>query len=208
MRHHTPLAGLLSIFALVFAAPIAIAADQYKVDPTHTSVVFSVAHTGISYTYGMFRKVAGVYQLDKANPANNQFQFVIQTDSVDTNNQERDDHLRSADFFNAAQYPEITFLSTKCERSVGADNSVTFQVTGDLTIHGQKRSVTIPLRMLGEGPGARKDQRTGFLCQIEIKRSDFGMNQWLKDNLVGDAIGITVSFEGVLQQAPGAAPRP
>ena len=102
MRHHTPMAGLLSIFTLVCVAPAAIAADLYKVDPTHTSVVFSVAHTGLSYTYGMFRKVSGAYQLDKANAANNQFQFVIQTDSVDTNNQERDDHLRSADFFNAA----------------------------------------------------------------------------------------------------------
>jgi polyisoprenoid-binding protein YceI len=204
MRYHTPLTGLFSILALASAAP---AADLYKVDPVHTSVVFSVAHTGLSYTYGMFRKVSGAYQLDKANAANNQFQFVIQTDSVDTNNQERDDHLRSADFFNAAQYPDITFQSTKCTASVGTDNSVTFQVTGDLTIHGQKKSVTIPLRMLGEGLGARKDPRTGFLCQIEIKRSDFGMNQWLKDNLVGDAIGITVSFEGVLQQSPGTAPR-
>lgn len=203
MKLNSPLAGLLSILALVFAAPAALAADLFKVDPTHTSVVFSVAHTGISYTYGMFRKVSGAYQLDKTNAANNQFQFVIQTESLDTNNQDRDDHLRGPDFFNAPQYPEITFQSTKCTSTIGADNSVTFQVTGDLTIHGQKRSITIPLRMLGEGPGAsKKDSRTGFLCQIEIKRSDFGMNQWLKDNLVGDAVGITVSFEGVLQQPP------
>lgn len=207
MRHRTPLASLLAILAIVFAAPSALAADLYKVDPVHTSVVFSVAHTGISYVYGMFRKASGVYQLDKANPANNQFQFVIQTDSVDTNNQERDDHLRSPDFFNAAQYPEITFQSTKCSMPTSTDNSVTFLVTGDLTIHGQKRSIPVTLRMLGEGLGARKDQRTGFLCNFEIKRSDFGMNQWLKDNLVGDAIGITVSFEGVLQQPPGTAPR-
>jgi len=180
-------------------APAALAADLYKIDPVHTSVVFSVAHTGLSYTYGMFRKASGAYQLDKANPANNQFQFVILTDSVDTNNQERDEHLRSADFFNVQQYPEITFQSTKCSLVSGAENGVVFNVTGDLTIHGQKRSVTIPLRMIGEGPGARKDPRTGFLCQIEINRSEFGMNQWLKDNLVGDAVGITVSFEGVLQ---------
>lgn len=201
MKFHTQLIGLVSALALLYTAPAAQAAVLYKVDPTHTSVVFSVAHTGISFTYGMFRKVSGAYQLDKDNPANNQFQFVIQTESVDTNNQERDDHLRSPDFFNAPQYPEITFQSTKCTSSVGTDNSVTFQVTGDLTIHGQKRTITVPLRMLGAGPGAsKKDMRTGFLCQIEIKRSDFGMNQWLKDNLVGDAIGITVSFEGVQQQ--------
>ena len=87
----------------------------YKIDPEHTSVIFSAAHTGLSYTYGMFRDVSGQYQLDKANPSNSKFQMVIRADSLDTNNAERDKHLRSPDFFDVQQFPEITFESTRCE---------------------------------------------------------------------------------------------
>lgn len=192
-----------SVFALM-TAQHAAAVDYYTVDPMHTSVVFSVAHSGFSYTYGFFRKATGTYKLDKDNPANNSFSFLIDANSLDTNNQERDKHLRSPDFFDVQQYPTITFESTRCTPSNTQDGMI-YQLTGNLTIHGVTKSVSIPLRMLGSGPGPYKDQRSGFLCQIELKRTDFGMNELLKDNLVGDAVGITVSFEGSLQQ-PGTAP--
>ena len=205
MSQHARFAGLLSILSLLCAAQAVPAADLYKIDPVHTSVVFSVAHVGLSYTYGFFRKAGGNYILDETNPTNNRFQFIIQTESLDTNNAERDDHLRGADFFNAQQFPEITFESTSCARINSPDN-VVFQVAGNLTIHGVTRPITIPLRMLGKGPGARKDPRTGFLCQIELKRSDYGMSNLLKDNMVGDAVGLTVSFEGSLQEQAGAGP--
>jgi polyisoprenoid-binding protein YceI len=179
----------------------------YAVDPAHTSIVFSVGHAQLSYTYGFFRKAAGQYVLDKANAANCQFQFSINTDSLDTNHVERDAHLRSADFFNVQQFPAITFQSTHCTRAEAEDGSVVYQVTGDLTIHGVTRQVTVPLRMLGEGQGPFKDQRTGFLCQAALKRSDFGMTNRL--DVVGDAVGVTISFEGKLQTAPtGAAAGP
>lgn len=204
MSKRSHLAAWFATVILLAATRAVPAAELYKIDPVHTSVVFSVAHTGLSYTYGFFRKAAGNYIIDKTNPANCRFQLVIQADSLDTNNADRDEHLRSADFFNTQQFPEITFDSTKC---TPANNGVMLQVTGNLTIHGVTRPITVPLRMLGEGPGAKKDPRTGFLCQIELKRSDFNMSNLIENNLVGDAVGITVSFEGSLVEQQAAPPR-
>jgi len=200
---HRTLATVSASVILFLATGAVQAADRYALDPTHTSIIFSVAHWGFSYTYGMFRTASGSYIIDKQNPANSQFQLVIKTNSIFTNDAKRDVHLQNADFFNVQQFPEITFQSTKCSVTTTAEG-VIYQLTGNLTIHGVTRQVSIPLRMLGEGTGPYQDQRTGFLCQIEIKRSDFGMTNLLEKNQVGDAVGITVSFEGTLQQdAPG-----
>jgi polyisoprenoid-binding protein YceI len=196
---------LLAVILLgsAFIAPSrAVAAEAYVVDPVHTSVVFSVSHAQLSYTYGFFRKASGQYILDKTNPANCRFRFAIDVNSLDTNHAERDTHLRSEDFFNTQQFREITFESTGCTLANTRDDSIVYQVTGKLTVHGITRQITIPLRMLGEGPGPFKDQRTGFLCQTELKRSEFGMSNLL--DLVGDAVGVTISFEGVLQQSPAS----
>jgi polyisoprenoid-binding protein YceI len=198
-----PRAAAWSILSLALIGA-AQAADLYTIDPQHTSIVFSVAHSGFSYTYGMFRKASGTYLIDKTNGANCKFRLNIDANSLDTNNQERDKHLRSADFFNVQQFPEITFETTRCSASNTQDGMI-YQLTGNLTIHNVTKQVNVPLRMLGEGPGPYKDQRSGFLCQIELKRTDFGMNNLLENNLVGDAVGVTVSFEGVLQP-PGSAP--
>jgi len=197
------LASWLPVVTLLVISPATFAADFYKIDPEHTSVIFSAAHTGLSYTYGMFRDVSGQYQIDKANPSNSRFQMVIRADSLDTNNAERDKHLRSEDFFNVQQFPEITFDSTRCEFSDTPETGKAFRLLGTLTIHGVQRQVPIILRMFGEGTGANgKDHRTGFHAQLEIKRSDFKMTNLLEKNLVGDAVGITVSFEGIQQVAP------
>lgn len=206
-RHN--LASWLPVVALLVISPAAFAADLYKIDPEHTSVIFSAAHTGLSYTYGMFREVSGQYQIDKANPANSRFQMVIRADSLDTNNPERDKHLRSADFFDVQQFPEITFDSTRCEFiDTPESGGKAFRLLGTLTIHGVPRQIPLTLRMFGEGAGASgKDHRTGFHTQLEIKRSDFKMTNLLEKNLVGDAVGITVSFEGI-QQAPPANGQP
>jgi polyisoprenoid-binding protein YceI len=199
-----------AIFVFVtclWSAPVAaLAAEAYTIDPAHTSVVFSVGHTGLSYTYGVFRQTGGGYILDKANPANCQFEFAIQTDSIDTNHAERDKHLRSADFLNTQQFPTITFESTSCALGNGPAGSIVYNVTGNLTIHGVTRQIMLPLRMLGEGKGPFGDQRTGFLCQVELKRSDYGMRNLL--DMVGDAVGITISFEGTMREAAGQTAPP
>src|SRR5688572_19852902 len=93
-------AGLLAVACLMLQPTRLPAAEIYNVDPAHTSIVFSVSHAGLSYTYGFFREVSGSYIIDKENPANCRFRLIIETDSLDTNHAERDKHLRSADFFN------------------------------------------------------------------------------------------------------------
>src|SRR4051812_43246854 len=103
------LTAWLSVIALLVVATQASAADLYKIDSDHTSVIFGAAHAGLSYTYGFFRKVTGQYQIDEQNPANCKFVLQINADSLDTNNADRDTHLRGPDFFNVAQYPDITF---------------------------------------------------------------------------------------------------
>ena len=199
---------LCSISLLLLATRTAPAAELYTIDPTHTSVVFSVAHSGLSYTYGFFRKASGMYAIDKTNPANCGFRFLIEAEQLgheQPGTRRAPPRPRLSSTFNS--FPNITFETTKCE-AVPTQGGVVYQLTGNLTIHGVARQITIPaLRMLGEGPGPRKDHRTGFLCQIELKRSEFGMNNLIKDNLVGDAVGITISFEGKLQEPPAAAPR-
>jgi polyisoprenoid-binding protein YceI len=205
----SPLLALAVLIASLTAPP-ARSADLYKMDSQHTSVVFSVAHAGLSYTYGMFRETAGQYMIDKTNPANCRFSFVIQANSLFTNNAERDEHLRNPDFFNVQQFPEISFETTRCEGVNTQDGSVVYKVTGNLTIHGVTRPMPpINVRMLAEKPGATGDHRTGFLCQVELKRSDFKMTSLLENNLVGDAVAVTVSFEGAQQdQQPAATQRP
>jgi polyisoprenoid-binding protein YceI len=199
--------AILISFAAAPSMPLPVwGADAYTIDPVHTSAVFSVGHAGLSYTYGFFRQAAGSYILD-ANPANCRFQFSIQTNSLDTNHEKRDEHLRSPDFFNVQQFPTITFESTACSLANTPDESIVYQVTGNLTIHGVKRQVTVPLRLLAEGKGPYGDARNGFLCQTELKRSDYDMTNLLEDNLVGDAVSITISFEGVKQEPAGATPR-
>ena len=206
MNRRTTFTAVVSFAAVLSISRPVSAADAYTIDPAHTSVVFSVGHAGLSYTYGFFRQAAGTYNLD-ANPANCSFKFAIQTGSLDTNNAKRDEHLRSPDFFNVQQFPTITFESTACTRASTPDQSIVYQVTGNLTLHGVTRQVTVPLRLLAEGKGPYGDSRSGFLCQTELKRSDYDMTNLLENNLVGDAVSITISFEGVKQEAAAAPPR-
>jgi polyisoprenoid-binding protein YceI len=198
-----PFARTLTLFAVaaMFPAP-ASAAETYAIDPSHLSIIFSCGHMNLSYTYGMFRKAQGSYVIDPENPANCQFRLSIDADSLDTNHAERDKHLKSADFFSVREFPTIYFQSTSCARA-NSQQGLVYQVTGNLTLHGVTRQVTLPVQILAAGPGVDGDQRTGIYCHFELKRSDFGMDNLL--NLVGDAVGITTSFEGVMQTAPGAA---
>ncbi len=167
--------------------------QTYQLDNSHTAVIFSVAHLRYSFTYGRFNKVQGDFTLSKENPAASQFRFVIDTNSIDSNDAKRDEHLKGPDFFNANQFPTIAFQSTAV--TPGQDGML--NVTGDLTMHGVTKKITLPMKQLGSGPGPMGKQRTGFFLKTEIKRSDFGMTNMLA--MVGDEISITISFEGIQQ---------
>jgi polyisoprenoid-binding protein YceI len=206
MNHRTTTFSIALFASTVALSRPALAADTYTIDPRHTSIVFSVGHAGLSYTYGMFRTASGSYVIDKDLPENSSFQLEIQTESLFTNDAERDTHLRSPDFFNAVQFPTIKFESTACEVTKTPERGVEFILTGNLTMHGVTRRIKVPMQMLAEGPGAHRDQRTGFHSAFTLKRSEFGMKGLLENNMVGDAVSVTISFEGALA-APGAQPR-
>ena len=202
-RHWTCAAAVFSL--LIAVAPAARAADIYDLDQSHFSIVFSVGHMGMSYTYGMFRQAQARVVLDRENPSATQFQLSINAESIDTNNAGRDKHLKGPDFFDVASFPAITFESTTVVLDSRPQHGIVYQVTGNLTMHGVTRQVTLPIQLLGEGAGPDGKPHAGFLTQTELKRSEYEMTKFLENNMVGDAIGITVSFEGIQQDA-GAAP--
>jgi polyisoprenoid-binding protein YceI len=208
MNRLSKLVVFVSLAVAVVSGRTASAADAYTIDPAHMSIVFSVGHSGLSYTYGIFRRASGSYVIDKERPENSRFQLTIEADSIDTNHPKRDEHLRGPDFFNVQQFPTIKFQSTSCTRSESPERGIEYLVRGNLTMHGVTREIELPMRMLAEGLGPYKDRRTGFFCQVGLKRSDFGMTELLKDNLVGDAVRITISFEGFIpNSAPAQPPR-
>ena len=182
----------------VFAAPSGLcqdeddSVDRYTIDNDHTSVVFAVSHFGLSYTYGRFNKVEGTFALDGAELAKSGFSFTIKAGSIDTNNAERDTHLCSPDFFNTQQFPEIKFVTKSFTK---VDDQ--YEVIGELTMLGETRPLTLPLRLVGIGKGPFGKQRAGYFTKFTINRSEFGMDKMAGQ--VGDKIAVTFSFEGIKQ---------
>jgi polyisoprenoid-binding protein YceI len=164
-------------------------AQEHAIDGAHTSVSFQIPHLGLSWIWGRFNTVSGGFTLDANDPARSSFTMTIDAESVDTGIRQRDDHLRSPDFLNVRQFPMITFKSTRVAAVEGG-----FEVTGDFTLHGQTRPLTLRLEGGKTAEFPRGVARTGFTTSTTIKRSDFGMGGMLE--VVGDEVKITVSFEG------------
>ena len=182
--------------ALGFASlQSSLRADEYVVDPSHTSVIFGISHLGYSFTYGRFNKVSGDFTLDPAKPEAASFTLAIDAGSIDTNDAKRDDHLRGPDFLNTGEFPVISFKSNKVDVQKEGETTV-YVVSGDLTMHGETKPVTLNLQKLGEGPGPMgQDFRTGFNCQTKLNRSEWGMTKMVPH--IGDEVAVTISFEGV-----------
>ncbi len=171
-------------------------ADDYKVDSKHSSVIFRVKHLGVSYFYGRFNEIKGSLAFDQADPKSLALDIEIKVESIDTNDQKRDQHLKGPDFFNAKQYQTITFKSTKAKQ--GKDDK--YRVTGDLTLHGVTKSITVDLAHVGSATDSRGRHRAGFKTSFTIKRTDFGMDYMVGG--LGDDIRLIVSLEA-LRQKPG-----
>jgi polyisoprenoid-binding protein YceI len=173
----------------------------YKIDVDHSDIMFKVKHLMISTVSGIFKKFDATLELDEENFENAQVTFEADTDSVDTKNEQRDAHLKSDDFFNAEQFPEMTFKSTKVERV--AHNE--FKLHGDLTI----RDITKPIVLDVEYHGQTKDpwgnQRMGFEANGKINRKEFGL-KWSAVTeagglVVADDVKLHLNVEMVKQQA-------
>ncbi|MDX1541371.1 MAG: YceI family protein [Geminicoccaceae bacterium] len=188
-----PAIGLL---AVTIAAPVH-AADTYAFDPAHTDIVFFVNHLGYSDTIGRFNRAEGALTLDQDDLKGSRIEVTIDAASLDTNHQQRDDHLRSADFFNVEEFPEITFSSTRVEPT----GEKTATVTGDLTLLGKSRPVTldVTLNQIAPHPVPNYEgvETAGFSARGTLKRSDFGMD--FLAPAVGDEIELILEIEALKQ---------
>jgi len=180
---------------LLMAAP-AVLASSYTVDPVHSQVEFSVTHLVMFKVKGAFDQFQGVVEADPVGGTLNAVRASIQTASVDTREKKRDDHLRSADFFDVANHPEMTFVSKRIE---GSGGDIT--VVGDLTIRGTTREVALKGKYLGEIKDAYGKTRAGFSANGKINRQDFGLtwNKTLETGglVVGDEVEIALDIQAI-----------
>ena len=191
LSHLAPIALAICMApAFLGAAP-----EKYKIDPVHSSLIFKIKHMNIANFYGRFNKMEGSFTYDKENAENNKLEIKIDADSVDTANGKRDEHVKSPDFLNAKQYPAIEFKST----SVKKLSDTEFELTGDMTLHGQTKSVTTKLQKTGEATDQKGVHRAGGETTFTIKRSDFGMDKMMQ--MLGDEITVTVAVEGIREAA-------
>lgn len=162
----------------------------YSFDKSHSNLSFTYNHLGFSTTDGRFGDWDGALLIDEASPENSSIEFTIKIDSLDTFWGERDAHLKSPDFFDAAKYPTATFKSTAVEKT----GEKQLNVTGDLTIKDITKPVVLTVDVVGQGehPMAKKPA-FGFKVSTVIKRSDFGMNAYVP--YVGDDVQITFHSE-------------
>ncbi len=177
------------VAAAVLIAPV-FGADNYKIDSEHAAVIFKVDHLGVAPAYGRFNDPTGTIALDKEDPSKSTFAFEVKTENVDTDNEKRDAHLKSPDFFDAKQFPTIIFKS----KSVKVEGDK-FLVTGDLTLHGVTKQIVVPITKTGEKDTGKMGYRTGWVSEIGLKRSDYGMKGMIGP--IGDDVHLTISFEAV-----------
>jgi len=168
----------------------------YRIDPQHTSVLFTIGHVGITQFTGRFDKISGTYTFNAQDPAKDRVQITIPAASINTDYPLRDQHLRSKEFFDVKRYPDITFVSNKYVPT----GKRTGDLYGKLTLHGVTRPVMFKVRELGAGnvpylPKPWGGYLTGFVATTTIHRSDFGMDAYLPEGL-SNAIAIKVEVEG------------
>ena len=174
-------------FAPAFAAPV-----SYKIDPAHTAVAFIVNHVGFSNVIGRFNTVGGDVTFDKDGVEKSVVNVTIDTTSVDTNHAKRDEHLRSPDFFNAKEFPKMTFKSSKIEKT----GDKTGKLYGDLTMLGVTKPVVLDITFNKDGVSpASKLETAGFSARGTVKRTDFGMKYGAP--AVGDDIQLLIEIEAV-----------
>ena len=183
---YVALAGLLATAGTAAAAPV-----TYKLDPTHTMVLFSWNHFGFSNPTADLNQAEGTLVYDEAAPTKATVEVTLPLSGLDTFVPKLDEHLKSADFFDAAKFPNVTFKSTK----VVSAGKGKLKVTGDLTVHGVTKPVTLDATLNKVGPHPMmKVQSIGFDATATIKRSDFGVGAYVPN--VSDEIKIHITTEG------------
>ena len=184
---------LLAIgLSLVVGGSSVRANEIFKFDSTHSTIGFKVRHL-LGTAKGKFTKFSGTIEVDREHPEKSSVIATIKAASIDTANAKRDEHLRTADFFNVRQYPEITFKS----RSVKQTGPNAGEIAGDLTMHGVTRAITLNVQLLGDAESAAKNPTTRWrVTTAPLKRSDFGIGtgaggEWM----IGNDVAVEIEIE-------------
>lgn len=187
--------ALLTALAPILHGPGPIPARKYSIDRSHSSIEFAVRFMGLSKVKGRFARFSGTILYDAERPERSTVAVVVDPASIDTDNDTRDRHLRSPDWFDVETYPRITFQSTAIERT--ADG---FVARGPLTMHGVTRQVAIPLRQLhGDATDAWGNHRVGFEGELTVDRKDYGIEGTSFFNKAFDAARMGVADEVTLE---------
>ncbi len=179
--------------------------SNWTIDTTHSGINFSIRHMVVSKVRGRFTKYTGAVQLDEDDLTRSTVQAVIDASSVETGTVQRDDHLRSADFFDVEKFPELRFESQRIEKL----SEERYRLVGDLTIRGVTRGVALDVEYGGRAKDPWGNERIGFIARGELDRKDFGLgwNQLLEAGgvLVGDRVEIELEVQAVKASAVQAA---
>jgi polyisoprenoid-binding protein YceI len=180
----------------------AIPAGDYKIDPGHSVIGFSIRHFEISFVRGRFKEFFGMIRYDAADVTKSTVEFTAKIESIDTGVAGRDTHLRSADFFDAAKYPEMTFKSTRVERKT--NNA--YVLHGDFTLKGVTKPISLPFTISGAVKDNRGNTRFGVAAETKLNRRDFGItwgNTMANGGLnVGNEVMIDLQLEAVKAAPP------
>lgn len=183
----------LAVALVVLAAP-ALHAQTFEVDRVHSSVGFKIRHLVANVT-GRFDDFAGTINVNTDDMTKSSVEFYIEATSIDTDNENRDGHLRSPDFFAVDSFPQLSFKSTAVEKA--GEN--TYHVTGDFTMRGVTKAITVPVEVLGFAPGPRGGTVGGFETSFKINRKDYGViwNRALDAGgfVLGEDVQITLNIE-------------
>jgi polyisoprenoid-binding protein YceI len=181
-----------TLFTLLLATFLSTAAmaDEYTVDPVHSYLNFKVKFLDSSFQYGRFNQFTGSISFG-TEVAKHAVSIAVDANSVDTTNVKRDEHLEGPDFFDAKKFPEITFKSAKWEDK----GNGLFHVTGELSLHGVTKAVTVPVTKIGAGKNFEGKDVIGFEGVLTVKRSEFNITKNVGP--IGDEVVLTVSLQGI-----------
>lgn len=183
-------AGIITVLFMLLGITQASAAN-YKIDPTHGFVEFTISHMGFSLVGGRFDKFAGTLVWDKDNPSASSIEVTVDTTSVDTNHKKRDEDISGPGFLNVAAFPKATFKSTMYHGDASGG-----KLMGDFTLNGVTKQITIDVKRLGEGKDPWGGYRVGFSGETTINGADFGY----KNPMIKQPIAIYLSIEGIRQK--------
>jgi len=186
---------LIAVLTVIAAPTLPVSAEDYVIDPTHSSVVFKIGHLGASNFFGRFNEIRGEVSFDEKHLRDAHVRVVVPAGSVDTNDPDRDNHVKSPELLGAEEFPEIVFEAKGFKKGKGKD---TYEVKGKLTFHGITKDVKVTVKRVGTADHPRFGKRIGFSCQFTIRRTDYGIA--FPTNMLSDEVELMVGIEAMVPQ--------